>query len=146
MKYQHIFRVRAPQAAVAAFHRRSEALRAITPPPIIVQLHAAPPTLGEGDEMDFTLWLGPVPIRWVAHIERVTPESFVDRQVRGPFRRWEHTHSFVKIGDHCTEVRDAIDAEPGEGLYRKLVSLGMWLGLPILFAYRGWKTRRMLER
>jgi hypothetical protein len=32
----------------------------------------------------------------------------------------------------------------GSGLWRWLVSLGMWTTLPILFAYRAWKTRRLL--
>ncbi len=27
----------------------------------------------------------------------------------------------------------------------RLVGMGMWLNLPILFAYRGWKTRQLLE-
>ncbi|MEZ4584038.1 MAG: hypothetical protein R3A10_20780 [Caldilineaceae bacterium] len=60
---------------------------AITPPPVIVRVHRAPELLGEGDEMDFTMWLGPLPIRWLARIEQVTPVTFVDRQLRGPFAR-----------------------------------------------------------
>ncbi len=69
MKYHHTFRVKAPQAAVAEFHSRSASMPAITPPPMIVRVHAAPARLASGDEMDFTLWAGPVPLRWVARIE-----------------------------------------------------------------------------
>jgi hypothetical protein len=32
-------------------------MAAITPPPIIVKVHHAPPVLADGDEMDFTMWL-----------------------------------------------------------------------------------------
>lgn len=146
MRYTHRFRVRADVPTVAEFHSRADVLRAITPPPIVMRLHSAPPRLGEGDEMDFTMWVGPLPIRWVARIEQVTANSFVDRQVRGPFGSWVHTHTFVVVGDGLTEVRDDIEATFGGGLYGRLVSLGMWLGLPVLFAFRGWKTRRLLEK
>lgn len=145
-RYSHRFRVRASVPAVAEFHSQSSVLGQITPPPIIMRLQSAPPVLGEGDEMAFTMWLGPLPIRWLARIEQVTDHSFVDRQLRGPFRSWAHTHTFVDVGDGLTEVRDEIEAELGEGVYGRLMSLFMWLGLPVLFAYRGWRTKRLLER
>ena len=69
MKYTHRFRVEAPLPAVAEFHSRSASMPAITPPPMIVRVHAAPAVLAEGDTMDFTLWAGPIPVRWVARIE-----------------------------------------------------------------------------
>ena len=71
-KYQHKFRVNAPLATVAKFHSQSDSMGAITPPPIIAQVHQAPDNLTEGDEMDFTLWLTFLPIRWLARIEDVT--------------------------------------------------------------------------
>ncbi|SDK37795.1 SRPBCC family protein [Nonomuraea jiangxiensis] len=41
------------------------------------------------------------------------PASFVDEQVRGPFRRWHHTHTFepTRIGDgiEATLMKDLID-------------------------------------
>jgi ligand-binding SRPBCC domain-containing protein len=145
MKYRHEFTVRAPQPAVADFHCRSESMGAITPPPVLVQVHRAPETLAEGDEMDFTMWLGPMPIRWVARIEQTTPVSFVDRQVSGPFAAWEHLHTYVTQADGTTKVIDRVTAELSTNWFWRLVGLGMWLNLPVLFAYRGWKTRRILE-
>ena len=146
MKYSHRFRVRASVREVAEFHTYGSVLKAITPPPIVMRVHAAPEQLGEGDEMDFTMWMGPLPIRWLARIEQVTEASFVDRQVRGPFGSLVHTHSFVDVGGGVTEVRDDIEATLGNGFYPRLMSLAMWVGLPVLFAFRGWKTRRLLER
>lgn len=145
MRYSHRFTVQAPLSAVADFHRRSESMGAITPPPIRARIHAAPEILKEGDRMDFTLWLGPFPIRWVAQIEQVTPEGFVDRQLVGPFTTWVHRHTFAAIDEETTVVIDEIDATLHPNWLWKLVGLGMWLGLPILFAYRGWKTRSILE-
>jgi len=157
MRYQHSFEVLAPQDAVAAFHRSSASMGAITPPPVIVRVHSAPPQLAEGDEMDFTLWLGPLPLRWLARIEQVTPVSFVDRQLRGPFGNWRHLHTYIALWERDSErggasvaertlVIDEVQAELSRHWGWKLVGLGMWLSLPLLFAYRGWKTRRLLRR
>ena len=60
MKYRHTFRVRAPLADVAGFHTSASSLKAITPPLIPMQLHHAPERMGNGDEMDFTMWTGPL--------------------------------------------------------------------------------------
>lgn len=145
MRYQHRFTVEAPLATVVDFHSHSASMGAITPPPIIVRLHAAPALLREGDRMDFTMWLGPLPVHWVAQIEQVTPTSFVDRQVSGPFAHWEHRHSFVPVDSQRTMVVDEVTASLHPNLFWRAVGMSMWLGLPILFAYRGWQTRRKLS-
>jgi ligand-binding SRPBCC domain-containing protein len=146
MKYRHRFRVKSSLSKVGEFHARSSSMAAITPPPVIVRLHRAPLILQEGDQMEFTLWLGPLPIHWLACIEEVTPSGFIDRQVRGPFRRWVHRHRFIPLGERETEVRDEVEVELSHHPLWALVGLGMWATLPLLFAFRGWKTRRVLER
>lgn len=145
MKFQHRFEVQAPLEAVTEFHRQSASMAAITPPPVIVRIHSAPEELGEGDLMEFTLWVGPLPIRWLAQIENVTPHGFVDRQISGPFAQWQHTHTFVADGN-STIVHDEVEAEYSENLFWRLVGMGMWLNMRLLFAFRGWKTRRLLEK
>ena len=145
MIYRHRFHVKAPLAAVAEFHRRSSSMGAITPPPVIAQVHRAPPRLADGDEMDFTLWLGPLPLRWVARIEEVSEAGFTDRQLRGPFAAWVHRHSFVALDESTTAVLDHVEAETSRAWPWRLVGWLMWLNLPVLFAYRAWKTRRILE-
>jgi len=145
MKYRHTFRVRAPLADVAEFHRRSEGLGAITPPPIILRLHNVPERVKEGDSMDFTMWVGPLPLRWQARIEDMSLNGFTDRQLRGPFEQWMHRHEFVAVDEKTTQVIDEINASLRKHPLWGLVGLGMWLGLPLLFAYRGWRTRRLLE-
>ena len=146
MRYAHRFRVRASLAAVAAFHQRATSMAAITPPPAVVQLHQAPAVLSDGDRMAFTLWLGPLPVPWTACIEEVSAAGFVDRQERGPFAAWRHRHSYVAITPTVTEVVDEIEATLRAHAWWGLVGLGMWLTLPLLFAYRAWKTRRLLEQ
>ena len=146
MRYQHRFEVNAPLAAVVDFHAQSASMAAITPPPVVVRVHRAPDRLEDGDEMDFTMWLGPLPMRWLARIEDVSPTGFTDRQLRGPFQNWTHRHAFLSVDGATTAVVDEIDLTLRRHLWWGLVGLGMWLSLPFLFAYRGWKTRRLLGK
>jgi ligand-binding SRPBCC domain-containing protein len=145
MKYRHTFHVGTPLPDVIDFHAQASSLKAITPPLIPMHLHYAPERLGDGDEMAFTMWLGPLPVRWVARVEDVSSNGFLDRQLSGPFASWAHRHTFVAAGEGTTEVVDEVRAQLKRHLLWGLVGLGMWLGLPLLFAFRGWKTRRMLE-
>jgi len=49
-----------------------------------------------------------VPLRWRARIARwQPPNEFVDEQVRGPYRLWEHTHRFYEDGDK-TIIEDVV--------------------------------------
>lgn len=145
MNFRHAFEVEASLETVGQFHRQSASMGRITPPPVVVQIHAAQPLLDEGAQMDFTLWLGPLPIRWLAQIEQVTANGFVDRQARGPFARWIHTHRFEAVAAKRTRVVDEIELELSRHWGWRLVGLGMWLSLPLLFAFRAWKTRRALS-
>lgn len=118
---------------------------AITPPPIIVRVRTAPEKLASGDRMDFTLWAGPVPIRWVAAIEDVSPTGFTDRQLSGPFGSWTHRHGFERVDDAATDVVDRIEATYKKHPFWGLVGRLMWAGMPFLFGYRANKTRKLLE-
>ena len=95
--------------------------------------------------MDFTIKLGPLPIRWVARIENVRPTGFIDRQLQGPFQRWVHQHTFEPIDETTTSVIDEIEFSLHSRPWWKFIGLNMVLSLPALFAYRGWKTRLLLE-
>lgn len=144
-KFRHQTRVKAPVEAVAEFHHDSQALKRLTPPPVFVQIHSMEP-LAENSMTDFTMWMGPLPVRWVAIHTDVDPKrGFKDSQLRGPFARWEHRHTFVALDDKNSVVIDEIEAEYGRGFWGLLGRL-MWLNLSFMFAYRGWVTRRSVER
>ncbi len=145
MKFEHRFRVKASLDQVAQFHSRSASMPAITPPPMIVRVHAAPEQLKSDDEMDFTLWAGPLPIRWVARIENAGRNGFTDRQVRGPFASWVHRHNFRKVTPELTEVYDHVEATVKRHAFWGPVGWLMWLGMPVLFRFRASRTRRLLE-
>lgn len=145
-EFTHRFTVHAPLARVAEFHHDTRALKRLTPPPILVKFNRVEP-LTEGSQADFTMWLGPVPVRWVAVHTDVNPRrGFVDTQAHGPFRAWQHRHTFVPIDANTTEVVDQVRAIPSSHPFWGPVSWFMWLTLPMLFAYRSQVTRRLVER
>jgi ligand-binding SRPBCC domain-containing protein len=144
--FTHSFLVNAPLAAVAAFHRDARALKQLSPPPMVVQLHTVEP-LAEGSLAEFTLWLGPLPIRWRAiHSQVEKLRGFTDTQTRGPMRFWKHTHTFAPEGDGRTRVNDRVEYEHHtgwRGLFTRLVFAP--LSLRFLFFYRATATRHAVK-
>jgi ligand-binding SRPBCC domain-containing protein len=57
-----------------------------------------PAQMAEGVLIDYRLSLFGVPFRWRTRIAAWVPEMrFVDVQVRGPYARWHHTHTFEDV-------------------------------------------------
>jgi len=131
---------------VAKFHRQSSNMSRITPPPLYVQMMNSPDILSDGSVMEFIIWFGPIPIKWRSLIEDTSQNGFVDRQLSGPFKSWSHNHRFQTIDNQNTIVIDEIQAELQTHPLWFFIGLSMWLGMPILFAYRGWKTKREIRR
>jgi ligand-binding SRPBCC domain-containing protein len=144
--FDYSFTVDAPLEAVRAFHHDTSALKKLTPPPTIVQLHAIEP-LGEGSVSTFTLWVGPIPLRWKAVHRDVTDHGFTDMQAEGPAAKWEHTHTFVPVSSDVTEIREHIEYEHKPGLRGLLTRLLFsYPNLRFMFAYRKFATRWHLRR
>lgn len=145
-QFEHRFQVNASLNVVSKFHSDTTSLRLLSPPPIFVQLHRADP-MSEGSITDFTLWMGPIPIRWLAIHSDVKPlHGFTDTQADGPFKKWIHQHRFKQLDNTSTEVIDIIHAQIRDDLIYGLIGRLIWLSLPLLFGYRSWKTRRLLSK
>jgi ligand-binding SRPBCC domain-containing protein len=125
-----------------AFHAHPKAFLRLTPPPIFIQVHRNSIANLTGGDVEFTMWLGPIPLRWHAqHKPGPTPTSFVDHQLSGPMAYWEHMHTFktvpggVELTDHIT-----LDHKPGvAGIFSRLMFDG--LPLRIFFFYRHLRTK-----
>ncbi len=140
------FRVEAPVVVVSAFHFEPGILKQLTPPLMIMQVHQFEP-VAEGSLAEFTMWMGPIPVRWKAVHSDVSPAGFTDTQIAGPMKSWVHTHRFLPLDDGATEVHDHIEFEHHRGLR------GIWSrllfprpGLKLLFAIRRHITRREVRR
>lgn len=104
------FTVNAPLTAVSDFHHDTSVLKKLTPPPIFAQIHQFDP-LGDGAVAKFTLWFGPIPVRWKAVHSNVSGNGFTDTQVKGPLKRWQHTHTFTAVDAHTTHIHEQIEYE-----------------------------------
>jgi ligand-binding SRPBCC domain-containing protein len=60
-------------------------------------LSEAPQPMKEGARLDYRLRIHRVPIKWQSEITAWNPpHRFVDRQTKGPYRFWEHEHTFLE--------------------------------------------------
>jgi ligand-binding SRPBCC domain-containing protein len=93
-----------------AFFSRAENLEAITPPWLRFRI-ASPGTLEmrEGTLIRYRLRLHGIPVSWLTRIDEWDPPvGFADRQVRGPYRLWHHTHCFEPLGPDRTRMVDIV--------------------------------------
>lgn len=122
-------------------------LERITPPFLKFHITTPPPIeMAEGAIIDYELKLYGIKFRWRTLIEAWHPEEyFVDRQLKGPYVLWHHTHTFEEVGPNRTLMRDQV-------LYRLpfgiLGRLAHWLfvrrSLKTIFEYRKQVTAELL--
>jgi len=88
--------IRRARSEVFAFFADARNLEALTPPWLRFGLTGAGTVeMGAGTLIAYRMRVHGIPVRWLTRIEQWQPESvFVDRQLRGPYRLWHHTHSF----------------------------------------------------
>ena len=138
--------VQRPLDEVFAFFSQARNLEQLTPPWLRFEvLTPAPIEMRAGTRIEYRLRLHGVPLRWVSLIESFEEGcSFVDRQVRGPYRLWHHTHEFEAAGSGTIvrdRVRYAIPLGPlGEATRRLFVTRD----LDRVFAYRRFAVARIL--
>ena len=144
--FDYKFTVHASLEAVREFHSDTRALKRLTPPPAIVQLHDIEP-LAEGSVSSFTLWIGPFPLRWKAAHRGVSERGFTDVQVEGPAERWEHTHTFTPITAEITEIGEHIEYDHKRGFWGAVTrTLFARPNLYLMFTFRKYATRWFLRR
>lgn len=98
-------------------------LSVITPPEmdfkILSELNGA--GIYEGMKIDYRVkpLLG-ISLRWQTEICKVQNQNyFTDRQLKGPYKIWEHTHTFVEAKDGIL-MTDVVNYELPFGLFGKV--------------------------
>jgi ligand-binding SRPBCC domain-containing protein len=107
-------------ADVFPFFADAGNLARITPPDLSFEfLSELPIAMRVGALIDYRLRLYGVPFRWRTRITGWDPpHAFVDEQIRGPYRRWQHSHLFRAAPDGSgdtlmvDEVRYALPLAP----------------------------------
>ena len=103
--------------------------------------------IGAGSLIDYRLRLDGLPMRWQSRIEAWDPpRSFVDTQVKGPYRLWHHRHDFEPMGAG-TLMRDTVRYRLPAG-WLGTVAAGRKVGAYVerIFAFRAAKIDEIFGR
>ena len=134
----------APVENVFSFFSAAENLNLITPPWLYFKILTPLPIKMEKNTLiDYSIKLLGLRMTWKTEIMIwQPPHKFIDRQIEGPYRVWEHTHQFEKKAEG-TQMTDIVRyAVPGFVLSPLIHYLFVRPRLDKIFAYR---KQRMLE-
>ncbi len=99
-----------PIKSVFDFFADAVNLERITPPELKFHIITEQPIeIVKGTLIDYTLKMRGLPVKWRTEISVWDPpHKFVDRQLRGPYKQWIHTHTFKEIGAELTLIEDEV--------------------------------------
>lgn len=121
------------------FFSKAENLQRITPPLLNFQiLTPMPIEMKAGALIDYRLKVRGLPMIWRTRIESWQPPfSFVDTQLKGPYKLWHHTHEFKSLGPHETLMTDTVRYQVPLGLLGLLAEALIVRGdIKNIFAFR----------
>lgn len=105
-----------PPEEVFAWHERPGAFERLVPPWADLRVVERRGTMAEGGGLTLELEKGPLHVRWrLRHRDYVRSRRFVDEQVDGPFRSWEHVHAFEPAEGGGCALEDVIRWEAPMG-------------------------------
>ncbi len=133
-----------PRAEIFPFFGEARNLETLTPPWVRFEvLTPAPIAMRAGTLIDYRIRIHGLPVRWRTEIAVWDPpRRFIDVQIRGPYRLWEHTHRFEEK-DGGTLCLDDVRYRPLGG------ALVDWLfvrrDVEKIFAYRQKRMRELFD-
>lgn len=146
----HVFRtellIRRARPEVFDFFAKASNLERITPPFLRFHIKTPEPiVMRQGTLIDYTLRIHGVPAGWKTEIaEWEPPYRFVDRQLKGPYSLWHHTHAFTEEAGG-TRMVDEVKYEVPFGPLGDLVhSLFVRQDVTNIFKYRNEAIPRLL--
>ncbi len=102
--------INAPVEEVFKWHSRPGALERLSPPWDPVRVIERKGGIDKGARVVLEMKAGPFSYKWTAeHTDYEENSMFRDRQVRGPFSSWVHTHRFEPDGIEDSFFEDRID-------------------------------------
>jgi uncharacterized protein (TIGR01777 family) len=135
-----------PIEEVYAFFATAHNLEVITPQFLNFKiLSQSTPEIQAGTLIDYRLTLHGLPLKWRTEITEWNPcSSFVDSQIRGPYRYWRHMHNFTPMKGG-TLIEDHVLYRLPMAIFGKLLA-GPFVKKDVahIFAYRTQKIFELL--
>ncbi|MFN4972420.1 MAG: SRPBCC family protein [Bacteroidota bacterium] len=138
-----------PLSEVFSFFSKAENLNELTPPELHFKiLTPMPIEMKQGIYIDYRIKLNGIPFSWKTLISTwEPPHRFVDEQIKGPYMRWHHTHSFKSVDENTTEMTDRIEyLSPGWILEPLINRLFVQKKVEAIFVYREHKLLEIFAR
>lgn len=141
--------VELPVSAAEAFawHERKDCFKRLLPPWENVQISSAPRSLADGEQAVLRCSVGPIGFPWrLEHFAYRSGQQFCDRQISGPFARYQHEHIFSPINEASCVLVDRIHYRlPFHSFSNPLVGKLVSARLARLFRYRHRITKQDLD-
>lgn len=142
--------VKARQLDVFAFHADVNNISKVVPPLMKVTVSQLTWPVQQNSEvtLQFSFLGSFISFAWkLKFIAFNSPESFVDCENDGLFKKFEHTHQFIKDNDEQTTIQDTINYSLGEGFMANLLGVTVVkLALKIFLISKLGATKDFLER
>jgi len=131
---------------VFPFFSRAENLETLTPPWLNFKIVAkSKEQIKKGSLIDYKLNIHGVPVRWRTLISAWKKnELFIDEQLKGPYTKWHHVHTFDTVLGGCL-LRDEITYRAPGFIFGKLL-LSKWISSDVnkIFSYRQEQIQKLL--
>lgn len=129
---------------VFSFFSKAENLEILTPSFLNFHIQKkSTPEIEKGTLIDYTLKIHGVPVKWRTLIKEWDPDqSFVDFQLKGPYKKWHHLHTFEDV-EGGTLISDQVTFEiPGWIFGQALLPL-IRKDVEQIFSYRQKKIKEL---
>lgn len=133
-----------PLEQVFEFFSKAENLGLLTPPWLRFTIASPLPIeMKAGALIEYRIRLYGIPMKWTSEItEWDPPHMFEDTQIRGPYRKWVHRHTFEET-DEGTVVTDEVRYRvPGGAVIDRLFVSGR---VRKIFDYRKAKLKELFR-
>lgn len=134
-----------PVDEIFEFFADPKNLEKITPSRLRFEVQNCDPLpVQQGTEIEYELRIRGFPIKWVSRItDYVEGEYFIDKMLEGPYKTWEHIHTFETV-DTATLVGDQVYYELPYGWVGEVAHTLFVKGdLEHIFNYRAEKLREI---
>ena len=134
--------LRRPLEEVFDFFSKAENLGLLTPGWLRFQIVSPLPIeMKIGATIEYRIRLYGVPMKWSSEItEWDPPRMFEDTQIRGPYRKWVHRHTFRETDEGTVATDQVLYRVPGGAVVNKLFIAGQ---VRRIFDYRKAKLKEI---